>query len=129
VKVLEAGDWSLLLPPEWDAERDEESILIADRDEVGCLEISELRKDGADFAESDVHALIDGDASQWRAVQRGSFNGLETALVEDAVAIREWYLYTGDMLLYVTYSCDLENRGLDDAAIDDILGTLAIDPG
>jgi hypothetical protein len=28
------------------------------------------------------------------------------------------------MLLFITYSCDLDNRGMDDAAVDELLDTL-----
>jgi hypothetical protein len=128
VKVLEAGDWSLLLPPEWIAERDDESIIIADRDEVGCLELSELRKERGLFDESDIHSLTDDESLHWTPVSCGSFSGLQGTLTEEGAAIREWYIYAADLLLYVTYSCELENRGMDDAAVDDILGTLSVDP-
>lgn len=121
--VLEAGDWSLLLPPEWQAEEDGDSILIGDRDDVGCLEISELRKEGADFNAEDL-AQFTGSEYPWTPVQCGSFTGLAASLVEDDAAIREWYLMAGDLLLYLTYSCDLDNQGMDDGAVDDIMDTL-----
>ena len=44
---------------------------------------------------------------------------------EDA-AIREWYVADGPMLLFITYSCDEENRGMDDAAVDELLDTLLL---
>jgi hypothetical protein len=31
-----------------------------------------------------------------------------------------------DLLLLITYSCDLENAGMDDSAVDEILSTLFI---
>lgn len=129
MKVLETGAWSLLLPPEWEAERDEDSVLIADRDGVGCLEISELRKESGNFSESDLDALGLDASLAWKPVRIGPLAGLCAALVEDDAAIREWYLYAGAMLLYITYSCDLENQGMDDAAVDEILATLSIDLG
>jgi hypothetical protein len=46
--------------------------------------------------------------------------------VEEASAIREWYLMHGATLLYITYSCDEENAGMDDAAVDELLDTLAL---
>jgi hypothetical protein len=129
MRVLEAGDWSLLLPDEWQAEQDEDSIVIGDQDDVGCIEISELRKERGAFAAADLEALID-NPREWNAAQLGSFSGRRHSLIEDDAAIREWYVYTGDLLLYITYSCALENRGLDDAVVDEILATLqAADPG
>jgi len=123
VKVLEAGDWSLLLPDEWEADRDEDSVFIGDRDGVGSLEITALRKAEGSFGTGDMREFLD-PALQWEAVQCGSFAGKRSALMEDGEALREWCLHTDGLLLYVTYSCDLANRGLDDAAVDEILDTL-----
>jgi hypothetical protein len=33
-------------------------------------------------------------------------------------------VYAQHLLLYITYSCDLDNAGMDDAAVDEILDTL-----
>jgi len=130
MKVLEAGDWSLLLPPEWFAEQEDDSIMIMDRDGIGCLEISELRRDDAGGAApvsasglDDVKPLLD-EGSDWQRVTCGSLQGYRAALEEGGEALREWYLATGDLLLYITYSCDAADRGMDDAAVDEILDTL-----
>jgi len=32
----------------------------------------------------------------------------------------------GTLLLFITYSCDEENGGMDDAAVDEILDTLML---
>lgn len=123
MRVLEAGDWGMLLPDEWQAEQEDDAIVIGDHDGVGCIEISELHKESGDFNASDLQQFVP-DASQWESLRRGSFEGLSMALIEDGAAIREWYLYAGPLLLYVTYSCDEDNRGLDDSAVDDMLDTL-----
>ncbi|WP_439106974.1 hypothetical protein [Congregibacter sp.] len=123
MRVLEAGDWGMLLPDEWQAEQEDDAIVIGDRDGVGCIEISELHKDSGDFGEKDLQQLVP-DASRWEPVRRGSFEGVRTELIEEGAAIREWYLFAGPLLLYITYSCEAENQGLDDAAVDDILDTL-----
>ena len=125
MRVLETADWSLLLPAEWQAEQDDESIVIGDRDDVGCIEISELRKEHGDFTSADLEELIDSPRD-WQPARLGSFSGLGNSLVEDDAAIREWYVHAGALLLYITYSCELENRGLDDAAVDEILATLSV---
>jgi hypothetical protein len=123
LRVLEAGDWGLLLPDEWQAEQEDDAIVIGDRDGVGCIEISELRKDSGDFGADDLKQFVP-DASAWDSSRCGSFEGICTSLLEEGAAIREWYLYAGQLLLYVTYSCEADNQGLDDSAVDDILDTL-----
>lgn len=123
MRVLEAGDWSLLLPEEWFAERDDEGIIIGDRDGIGCLEISELRHEGGALNAAVLEQFRE-PRQPWDVVTCGSFEGRSSSLVEDDTAIREWYLFVDDLLLFVTYSCSLNNRGMDDAAVDDILSTL-----
>ena len=64
---------------------------------------------GAVSSSHSIAAVTPGDAGDYT--------------VEDA-AIREWYVADGAMLLFITYSCDLDNRGMDDAAVDELLDTL-----
>ncbi len=123
MRVLEAGDWSLLLPSEWQAERDDDGIVIGDRDGIGCLEISELRRETGEFSAGDLEQFREA-GQPWDSVSLGSFEGRASAFSEDGASIREWFLHAGDLLLFVTYSCDEENRGMDDAAVDDMLSTL-----
>lgn len=123
MQVLETSNWSLILPPEWSAEQDDEGIVIGDRDEVGLIEISELRKESGAFADADLGQFTNAE-SVWTPQQLGSFKGLGSQGEEDGTALREWVVYAGDVLLYITYSCDLDNRGMDDAAVDELLETL-----
>ncbi|MEM9313557.1 MAG: hypothetical protein AAF933_05740 [Pseudomonadota bacterium] len=122
MRVLEAGDWSLLLPDEWFADEDDGCILIGDSDEVGVLQFSELRRDEGAAAD-DLQAFLDPGVA-WSKVQCGSFEGMTGALFEDGAALREWYLLCDGLLLFITYSCDEANAGLDDAAVDELLATL-----
>ena len=130
--VLETEWWNLAVPPEWWAESEEESILVGDHDGVGCIEISTLHKDSGEFSEADINRIAREEAEQaleWTATSRGDFRGVMASYLEEDVAIREWYLANGAMLLFVTYSCDEENRGMDDAAVDEILDTLLLADG
>ena len=128
--VLETDGWSLLLPPEWWAEREDETVLIGDRDGVGCIEISELRPEAGPVDEASLAALaaaIGGD-SRWKPVMVAGVPGLYTEGLDEEAALREWCIGQGRIVLYITYSCELANRGMDDAAVDEILATLALDP-
>lgn len=127
VNLLETEWWTLQLPPEWWAEHEDESILIGDRDEVGCIEISTLHKEEGEFSAREVARIAreGGDPEEdWRPAKFGSFTGVVAEGEEEGVAIREWCVAHGAMLLFITYSCDADHRGLDDAAVDAILATL-----
>lgn len=129
MNVLETEWWSLAVPPEWWAEAEEDSILVGDHDDVGCIEISTLHKDSGEFDEELLRSIAVEEAEQpveWSGVTLGDFRGVEGSYLEEGVAIREWYVANGAMMLFVTYSCEEENRGMDDAAVDELLDTLLI---
>ena len=106
-------------------------MLIADRDGVGCIEITTLRSD---------HGLAGGPAAlcelarsvapenDWREASLAACAALYAESVGDGAALREWCLVRESLALYISYSCAPENRGLDDAAVDELLATLTLDP-
>ncbi len=127
MNVLETEWWTAAVPPEWWAEAEDDSILIGDRDGVGCIEISTLHKDDGEFQPEEVGAIAADEAEvaiDWKPVSLGDFSGVTGDYTVDEAAIREWYVARGSMLLFITYSCELENRGMDDAAVDELLDTL-----
>ena len=76
MNVLETEWWSLALPPEWWADSQDDSILIGDRDEVGCIEISTLHKEEGEFTPDDLEEIAEAgtDASStWQPVALGDF--------------------------------------------------------
>ena len=129
MNVLETEWWTMAIPPEWWADTEEDSILVGDRDEVGCIEISTLVKDEGDFAQGAAKDIAETDSEQsveWQAVTLGEFQGYRSSYVDEDTAVREWYVTHGALLLFITYSCDAENGGMDDAAVNEILDTLLV---
>ena len=127
MNVLQTEWWTLALPPEWWADSEEDSILVGDRDDVGCIEISTLHKEQGEFDEQALRDMVAEEADQaldWRSITLGEFTGLTSSYVEEGAAIREWYIANAALLLFVTYSCDEDNRGMDDSAVDELLDTL-----
>ncbi len=129
MNILETEWWSMALPPEWWAESEEESILVGDRDDVGCLEFTSLHKENGEFEPAEVLAIAEAESEQkltWKPLSLGDFQGVASSFVEEGAAIREWYLANGALLLFITYSCDEDNGGMDDAAVNEILDTLMV---
>lgn len=127
MNVLETEWWTLAVPPEWWADTEEDSILVGDRDGVGCIEITTLHKEEGVFDQPAVLDIANAESDRevsWRKVTLGDFAGVTGEFLEEQAAIREWYVADGAMLLFITYSCDEENRGMDDAAVDELLDTL-----
>jgi hypothetical protein len=129
MNVLETEWWSMAIPPEWWADSEEDSILVGDRDDVGCIEISTLHKEEGEF---DAHTVLDiarEESEQpldWQPVTLGDFSGVHSRYIEEETGVREWYVFNGALLLFITYSCDEDNHGMDDAAVDELLDTLMV---
>ena len=129
MNVLETEWWTLILPPEWWADSQEDSILIGDRDDVGCIEISTLHKDEGEFTLANLEEIAAAGSEgsdSWQASALGDFTGFTGEFVEEDTAVREWYVANGPVMLFITYSCDLENQGMDAAAVDELLDTLLV---
>ena len=129
MNVLETEWWTMAIPPEWWADSEEDSILVGDQDEVGCIEISTLHKEEGEFDRDAVREIAQVESEQsldWQAVKLGDFAGVTSSYVEDETAMREWYVSHGALLLFITYSCAVENQGMDNAAVDELLDTLMV---
>jgi hypothetical protein len=128
MNILETEWWTIGIPPEWWAEHEEDTIVIGDRDDVGNIEITTLHRDQGAFEAAEVEAIARDNGEpgwDWQSASAGTFRGVCCKYEEGDDAVREWYLAQGTVLLFITYSCALENRDLDEAAVEEILQTLA----
>ena len=129
MRAVESQWWIIELPDEWEAEQDDETILISDEDGVGEIAITTLQKENGPVDDSELRLYtedIESQCGRGQVVELFGLNGYYYSYQDDGDALREWYLRGDDLLLLITYSCDLENAGMDDSAVDEILSTLFI---
>jgi len=127
MNILETDHWCLLLPPEWVADYEEDVVRITDADEVGEIEFTTLCKEEGAVAPAELEAMAREESPEvmtWSPATIGAFTGISGTFGEDDTHVQEWYVAAGSVLLYITYVCDAENAGMDDAAVSDILATL-----
>lgn len=126
MRSIESDWWVIDLPAEWEAEQDEETIVLTDQDGVGVLEITTLRREDAGKAvdlASIAQDLVPAGVAPKPCRLAGQL-ALCFAYIEDDAAVRDWLTATDEWILLATYSCALEDRGLDDVLIDEVLETL-----
>lgn len=132
MKLIETRCWSLPIGDEWQYEIDGDTVIISDADGVGSLELTvlEVEGDASDPGALDGLAaeLVPG-AEHPTPVQCGDWRGNYVSHVEDGAACRDWVLGCRQWVLLVSYTCALENRGMDDAAVDQMLAELQAPPG
>ena len=127
MNILETDHWCLLLPPEWRAEYDQETVRIVDVDAVGEMDFSTLCKSDGQVDPTELLPLAKTESPEvdaWENTQIGAFAGVVGSFLEDGTFVREWYVSAGAVLLYITYCCDEVDAQMDRAAVDDILSTL-----
>jgi hypothetical protein len=131
MNVVETQWWIIDLPPEWDAEQDGETILIADETGVGEIAITTMQKEDGLVDDNELKQFIfelEAEYGRGEPVSVSEAEGYYFSYQEQGEAIREWFLRCDDLLLFVTYCCDASNAGMDDGAVDEILETLFIKP-
>lgn len=124
--TIETDWWLLDLPEEWQAEQDDETIVITDEDGIGMLEITSLEPAG-DARGVDLKALAQQllpDNGAGAPARIGDFEGLYFQYQEEGDAVREWLVQCDGHVLLVSYSCDIEDAGMDDSFVDEVLDTL-----
>lgn len=129
MKILETELFFMQLPEEWQAEQDDETFVIVDADEVSTLEVTPLKKEQgkiamADLTEFTVELTEAGGVPT--QVQVGDFAGEYFEYEEDGEFWREWFVFAEDLFLFITHGVMLENKGLDDSTVNDILSTLVL---
>lgn len=129
MRAVETDWWIIDLPDEWEAEQDDETIVIGDEDGVGVVEITTLEQDTAPDAPGDLQVLAASFVPAGvigQPARVAECDGLYFEYTEDGDAVREWLLRGDALLLLISYSCALEHRGFDDVMVDEILDTLQL---
>lgn len=128
MKTFADEHWSLSIPNEWAAERYPECVSLHQPEGIGELQISASRQQ-RDVTIADLRAFaaehLDAGAIT-HSVKLGDFDGLTLSYgVEDEYWC-EWYLKSGSILLFATYSCAADDEGKEDDVIEAILETLRV---
>ncbi|MDX9874517.1 MAG: hypothetical protein RBS88_06360 [Spongiibacteraceae bacterium] len=128
MRSVETDWWILDLPDEWEAEQEDETIVLTDPDGVGALEITTLLRaemEGPNDAASLAGELVPDSAARSVCTIAG-LSGHCYSYIDEGDAVRDWLVSNDELLLLITYSCDAEHQGLDDALIEEIIATVEL---
>lgn len=130
MREVESDFWFIALPEQWHSEQEDDSILIYDEDELGCICLSNLQSEDGQVDQHGLESLIQEMGHKLKAgsvVELGEgWRGWEFSGEEEGDFIREWYLMGQDHLLLITYSCAVEDKEMDRSAVDEILDSLRL---
>jgi hypothetical protein len=115
--------WSILLPEEWDAEQEDETVFIVDEDEVSIIEITALMPDKGVSVKSLIKDLVADDAKK---TQLAEMDAYYEEFEEDDMFWREWHCDAKKFVLVISHGSDITNKNMDDGSVDDMLSTLML---
>jgi hypothetical protein len=118
--------WEVDLPSGWTAESDDACVTIQGPGRVGTLQISGAQKDVhvtdddlRDFASDHLEA-----GARPVVAACGDYSGFSLRYGDDGTYWRHWYLRCSRSMIMATYNCSEEDREVEDAEVDRIVGTL-----
>ena len=123
MKSFSQNHWNITLPDDWNAEDEEDYVSLYHPDGVGALLIStfeheqvvtddDLEEFAADHIDSDVES---------EEVECGDFTGFSFCYAVENEYLCEWYLKSGKLMLFITYSCAVEDE---ENSEEDIVDTM-----
>ncbi|CAA0108287.1 Uncharacterised protein [BD1-7 clade bacterium] len=123
MKQITTDAWMMLLPEEWHAEQDDETIVITDEDEVSVIEISTLLPEKRVSVDELLQVMTEGRGHKTLLAE---LDALYSEFEEDDMYWREWFCKADNCVIAVSHGTDIDNRGMDDSTVDEILSTLAM---
>ena len=128
MKKYQSTYWQIDLPDNWEIEEIDESVSFFDPENSGTLLITTIKEEEVisdEYLEELVTEHLDAGADL-QDVECGVFDGVTCCYEADEGYWCEWYLRHGQIMLFVTYDCSLQDEGSQDDLIDSMLETLAI---
>ena len=118
--------WQISLPDDWLIETEDDCQSIYHPDGAGMLEISASLQPEP-LTQDDLKAIASEHLETGATTEDtliGNFSGFELTYEDEDVFWREWYLKHDNLLLFITYNCDLADEEKEEGTLDVILATL-----
>jgi hypothetical protein len=118
------------MPPPWTAHDVGDCIEITLPEGAGALHISAARKQAA-VADPDLHEFAEEElpsGSSLEPASAGDFVGVSAEYVDwsDTRFWKKWWLRTGPLMLYITYTCTRGDEHIEEDDVERILSSLAV---
>ena len=127
MSIVQTEWWCIELPDEWTAKMDDYSVTITDCDRVSEIDITVIRKQSDQVNEGDLDEFAEDLRAQGFTGEKIALNDAQGLLFQyddEDGAWREWYLAAESLMIYITHNTAIEDKGLDNVVVDDILSTL-----
>lgn len=128
MKIFTTEFWQVNLPDNWQHEHDAGSEVVFDPEGFGELQLSTSVFDSP-VSRDHLYELaaehLDAAAEE-EEVEFGDFSGISFEYETDDEFWQEWYLMSGNIMLFVTYACDLGEEENEIDIVEFILDSLKV---
>ena len=126
MKTIVTTYWQIDIPDDWVDEHEGDVVSLYAKQGVGTVQISaavqerplrtsDLRNIAAEHIEA---------GAKTEDITLGDFQGFTLSYSSDNDYWREWYLLAEELMLFITYDCDLGDEGQEEDIVEAILETL-----
>lgn len=129
MKTFSSTWWSVQVPETWVVEQDEECVAFTASPEIGVLQLSAARNENGLATDEDLLEFAEehiSSGAKLTSVNIGKLSGFYLQYSDGEFHCREWWLRSGNTVVFVTYTADLELSGQEDPVVDQILTTLEV---
>lgn len=126
MQEYKSGGWSVAVPPEWEIVTEDDAVTFFNPKGFGEFSITAVRqseKITRNFLEHLAEDHLEEGAEAFD-LEAGDFNGFELSYEDEGELVSEWYLACADLALFATYACEVDDEGLEEEYIDDMLASL-----
>jgi hypothetical protein len=118
--------WSVEIPKDWIVSEEADPVTISDPSNQVAVQISAARKDSqvtdADLLEFASERL--GPNVKPKQIKTSYFAGLFGQHTDPNFISREWWLRSGDLMLYVTFTRPIGIRSYDENVLEKLIDSL-----
>jgi hypothetical protein len=111
------------MPEGWTYQEAGQSVAFFNPDGVGAFHVSAYQKD-VPVTDSDLREFA--GSARLSAASTGNATGFASKLVQGDKFWMKWWLRSANVMVHVTYNCDIENQGTEDGQIDHLVSSIEI---
>lgn len=120
--------WSVKLPADWQASESDECVTLSGKRFSSAVQITAARKEACLITDEDLKEFADKrliEKTSLSKVNITMFAGLYAERVQNGIFWREWWLRSGNLMVYVTYNIEEKFREAERFLVDTIVGSLS----
>jgi hypothetical protein len=120
--------WSASLPSGWRGVEEPTCVTISRQPRLGILQVSAARKPEGVVTDQDLQDFAEEHVATGKTLVRveyKAFSGFSIDYLKDCLFWREWWLRSGNLMIYATYNVEKDKEDIEKNDLDYILSSLS----